>query len=178
MSVFADTFALIAWLIASALAPPPFPPISRQVTDSALPRPVDHLLPHAANLLPSDFPSLIKKRNAKQALMFRDSWGADYDHPQDWFDNLWTCSAAQTGHGGQEGYCNPAMDKTLATANAESIDKAVPLYQQAGQTLIDDNVDAVLAYNTQTYFTHTYVKGAGFNSLYDYNWQGIRILQH
>ena len=40
----------------------------------------------------------------------------------------------------------------------------------AGQLLIADNVDAVLYYNTQTYFTHTYVKGAGYNSLYDYNW--------
>ena len=44
--------------------------------------------------------------------------------------------------------------------------------------LIADSVDAVLYYNTQTYFTHSYVKGAGFNSLYDFNWQGIRILQH
>ncbi|HEX6348219.1 MAG TPA: peptide ABC transporter substrate-binding protein [Candidatus Dormibacteraeota bacterium] len=130
------------------------------------------------DLVPSDFPTLISDRNAKKTILSRGSWGADYDHPQDWFDNLWTCDAAKVGHGGVEGYCNPAMDKTLQTANAESIDKAVPLYQQAGQMLIDDNVDAVLYYNTQTYFTHSYVKGAGFNSLYDYNWQGIRILQH
>jgi hypothetical protein len=70
------------------------------------------------------------------------------------------------------------MDKILKSANASPIDRAVPQYQQAGQMLITDNVDAVLYYNTQTYFTHTYVKGAGFNSLYDFNWQGIRILQH
>ncbi|MEP7106047.1 MAG: hypothetical protein ABI838_09390, partial [Chloroflexota bacterium] len=68
--------------------------------------------------------------------------------------------------------------KVLTNANAETIDKAEAQYKQAGQMLIDDNVDAVLFYGTQTYFTHTYVKGAGFNSLYDYNWQGIRILKH
>ena len=130
------------------------------------------------DLAPSDFPTLIADRNAKKTNLSRGSWGADYDHPQDWFDNLWTCEAAKPGHGGTEGYCNPAMDKNLKTANAESIDKALPLYQQAGQTLIDDNVDAVLFYGTQTYFTHSYVKGAGFNSLYDFNWQGIRILKH
>ena len=130
------------------------------------------------DLAPSDFPTLIADRNAKKTNLSRGSWGADYDHPQDWFDNLWTCEAAKPGHGGTEGYCNPAMDKNLKTANAESIDKALPLYQQAGQTLIDDNVDAVLFYGTQTYFTHSYVKGAGFNSLYDFNWQGIKILKH
>ena len=130
------------------------------------------------DLAPSDFPTLIGDRNAKKTILSRGSWGADYDHPQDWFDNLWTCSAAQVGHGGVEAYCNPAMDKILKSANASPIDRAVPQYQQAGQMLITDNVDAVLYYNTQTYFTHTYVKGAGFNSLYDFNWQGIRILQH
>jgi len=130
------------------------------------------------DLAPSDFPTLIGDRNAKKTILSRGSWGADYDHPQDWFDNLWTCSAAQVGHGGVEAYCNPAMDKILQSANASPIDRAVPQYQQAGQMLITDNVDAVLYYNTQTYFTHTYVKGAGFNSLYDFNWQGIRILQH
>jgi len=130
------------------------------------------------DLAPSDFPTLIADRNAKKTNLARGSWGADYDHPQDWFDNLWNCDAAKVGHGGTEGYCNPAMDKVLQTANAEQVDKALPSYQQAGQTLIDDNVDAVLFYGTQTYFTHTYVKGAGFNSLYDFNWQGIRILKH
>jgi oligopeptide transport system substrate-binding protein len=129
-------------------------------------------------LNPMDFPTLLSKRDAKQSILFRGSWGADYDHPQDWYDNLWNCAAAKVGHGGTEGYCNPAMDKILVSANAAQIDKALPQYVQAGQMMIDDNVDANLFYGTQTYFTHTYVKGAGFNSLYDFNWQGIKILKH
>jgi oligopeptide transport system substrate-binding protein len=130
------------------------------------------------DLAPSDFPTLIADRNAKKTNLARGSWGADYDHPQDWYDNLWNCEAAKVGHGGTEGYCNPAMDKILVQANASQIDKALPQYVQAGQMMIDDNVDANLFYGTQTYFTHTYVKGAGFNSLYDFNWQGIKILKH
>ncbi len=127
----------------------------------------------------SDFPTLIKERDGKKTIIYRGSWGADYDHPQDWFDNLWNCEAAKVGHGGDEGYCNPAMDKTLNQANAMTdINKAVPLYQQAGQTLLNDVSDAVLIYGTQGYLTQKYVKGAGFNSLYDYNWEGIRLLQH
>lgn len=130
------------------------------------------------DLAASDFPTLIKDRNAKRAVIFRGSWGADYDHPQDWFDNLWTCAQAPVGKGGSEGYCNKQMDATLSQANAKPIDQAIPLYQQAGQTLMTDAVDAVLFYSTQTYFTHTYVKGAGFNSLYDYSWTGIKLLKH
>lgn len=126
----------------------------------------------------TDFPTLIKDRNAKRAIIFRGSWGADYDHPQDWFDNLWNCAQAADGKGGSEGYCNQSLDTLLAQANAKPIDQAIPLYQQAGQKLIDDAVDAYLFYGTQTYFTHTYVKGAGFNSLYDYSWEGIKLLKH
>ncbi len=130
------------------------------------------------DLAPSDFPTLINDRNAKKAIIFRGSWGADYDHPQDWFDNLWTCAQAAPGKGGSEGYCNAAMDKLVKQADTEQIDKAVTLYQQAGQQMITDAVDANLFYGTQTYLTKTYVKGAGFNSLYDYSWLGIKLLQH
>ena len=130
-------------------------------------------------LAPSDFPTLIKERDAKKTVIFRGSWGADYDNPQDWFDNLWNCEAAKVGHGGDEGYCNPAMDKILNQANAmPDINKSVPLYQQAGQTLMNDVSDAVLIYGTQSYLTQSYMKGTGFNSLYDYKWEGMRILKH
>jgi hypothetical protein len=33
-------------------------------------------------------------------------------------------------------------------------------------------------YGTQSYMTQAYVRGAGYNSLYDYNWEGIRLLSH
>ncbi len=130
------------------------------------------------DLATSDFPTLIKDRKAKNAIIFRDSWGADYDHPQDWFDNLWNCAQAAPGKGNGAGYCNPNMDKLTQKANTEAIDKAVPDYVQAQKLMVQDSFGVALIYGTQSYFTHTYVKGAGFNSLYDYNWEGIRILKH
>jgi hypothetical protein len=44
--------------------------------------------------------------------------------------------------------------------------------------MIGDVYGADLTYGTQSYVIQTYIKGAGYNSLYDYNWSGIRILKH
>jgi oligopeptide transport system substrate-binding protein len=125
-----------------------------------------------------DFPSLLKKRKAKETIVFRDSWGADYDHPQDWFDNLDTCAQAPPGKGNSEGYCNPKVDALVAKADKQQIEQALPDYVSAGKQMIQDVEGANLMYGTQTYFTKDYVKGSGFNALYDYRWEGISIAQH
>jgi len=70
------------------------------------------------------------------------------------------------------------MDKLVAKADAAPIDKAVPDYQAAGKIMVDDQVQANLEYGTQAYFAQSYLKGQGYNSLYDYNWEGISILKH
>jgi oligopeptide transport system substrate-binding protein len=129
-------------------------------------------------LVPSDFPTLQHDRQKKTIIIGRESWGVDYDHPQDWFDNLFTCSQAKIGRGNDEAYCNPAMDAITAAADAKPITQAVADYVKAQQFLVKDIVWMTLFYGTQPYFTQTYVKGTGFNGLYDYNWAGIRILQH
>jgi len=126
----------------------------------------------------SDFPTLLKKRRAKQTIMFRDSWQADYDHPQDWFDNLFNCQQAAIGKSNNAGYCNPDMDKILTKANTESLDKSVPEYQQAQKMMVQDVVGAPLFYSTQPYFTQSYVDGSGHNGFFDYYWSGIRVLKH
>ena len=129
-------------------------------------------------LAPSDFPTLINDRKAKVPVLFRDSWGADYDHPQDWFDNLFTCAQAAAGKQNNSGYCNPAMDKVVAKADTEQITQAEAEYKQAQKMKLQDYNGAPLQYGTQSYVTQSYVKGAGFNSLYDYSWENIRILKH
>jgi S1-C subfamily serine protease len=50
---------LIAWLIGSAVAYAPFPVISRQVNSSAVLRVIDRLMPPSANVMFSDFRSLL-----------------------------------------------------------------------------------------------------------------------
>jgi oligopeptide transport system substrate-binding protein len=131
-------------------------------------------------LVPSDFPTLQRDRKGKKALIFRESWGIDYDHPQDWFDNLYTCAQAKVGRGNNSAYCNPALDATVSAANAKAISDPATLaeYVKAGKMLVNDVVWAAIDYGTQPYLTQSYVKGMGYNGLYDYNWEGIRILQH
>jgi oligopeptide transport system substrate-binding protein len=129
-------------------------------------------------LAPSDFPTLLNDRKAKQSVLFRDSWGADYDHPQDWFDNLWTCAQAGVGKGNSEGYCNPAMDKIVQKADTEQITQAEADYKSAQKLMVADYYSADLTYGTESYVIQSFVKGAGYNSLYDYGWSGIRILKH
>ncbi len=58
-AVSAVAVLLIAWLIGSAVAYAPFPIISRQVNNSAVLRVIDRLMPAAANVMFSDFRSLL-----------------------------------------------------------------------------------------------------------------------
>jgi oligopeptide transport system substrate-binding protein len=131
-------------------------------------------------LVPSDFPTLQKDRKKKIVILGRESWGIDYDHPQDWFDNLFSCSQAKVGRGNDEAYCNPAMDSITNAANQKSINDpaTVAEYVKASKMLVDDVVWMTIDYGTQPYMTQTYVKGMGYNGLYDYPWEGIRLLQH
>jgi ABC-type oligopeptide transport system substrate-binding subunit len=82
------------------------------------------------------------------------------------------------GKGGNEVYCNPAMDKVLAKADAQQLDQAVPEYKNAQKMMLADLIGAPLRYDTQSYVAQTYVKGTGYNGFYDYTWQGMRILKH
>src|SRR5216683_1805725 len=131
-------------------------------------------------LVPSDFPTLQRDRKKKVVIIGRESWGIDYDHPQDWFDNLFSCSQAKVGRGNDEAYCNPAMDAITTAANAKSINDPATVndYVNAGKMLVNDVVWATIDYGTQPYLTQSYVRGMGYNGLYDFNWEGIRLLQH
>jgi oligopeptide transport system substrate-binding protein len=131
-------------------------------------------------LAPSDFPTLQRDRQAKLPILGRESWSIDYDHPQDWFSNLYTCAQAPIGRGNDEAYCNPAMDAITQAADAKSISDpaTIAMYVQAGKMLVNDVVWATVIYGTQSYLTQKYVRGAGYNALYDYNWEGIRLLSH
>jgi oligopeptide transport system substrate-binding protein len=132
----------------------------------------------SVELAPSDFPTLIKDRNAKNAILYRDSWLADYDNPQDWFDNLWNCGQAAPGKGNASGYCNPTVDRIVQKADAESIDQAIPDYVAAQKMLVHDVYGAALSYGVQPFLVQSYVKGGGYIGLNDYRWEGIRILKH
>jgi ABC-type oligopeptide transport system substrate-binding subunit len=129
-------------------------------------------------LQPTDFKTLIHDRQQKQPTLFRDSWSADYDHPQDWFDNLWSCTNARSGGNNNSGYCDPSMDQVVTKGDQQPLDQSLNQYKQAQQSMIKNNYGGELWYQNQPFLTQPYVQGAGYDGLYDYPWEGIRIMQH
>ena len=122
-----------------------------------------------------DRKTFFDQRNGACAFpMFRQSWMADYDHPQDWFDYLFVSGASSSG----SCYSNPSLDKIVAGADAAPPASAANDYRTAGFMLVNDSVFGSLLYGVQQYLVHPYVHGAGGNALYDYDWTGVRILQH
>jgi oligopeptide transport system substrate-binding protein len=123
----------------------------------------------------TDRVSFLDERSGKCTYpAFRQSWTADYDHPQSWFDNLFVTSAGSSG----SCYSNPSLDTLVATADGEKLSEAVRGYKTAGYLLVDESAIAALVYTVQAYLVHTYVKGAGGNALYDDSWTSPRILLH
>lgn len=115
----------------------------------------------------------------EQLALFRATWVADYNHPEDWFDNLFTTSADQVGNDGTgSGYSNLTVDSVVAAADRLPLDGALSGYQRAGRLLLDDQAVAVLFYWSRTELVKPYVDGYGANPLLDYSWTSVRILQH
>ncbi len=106
--------------------------------------------------------------------IFRHSWGADYDNPQDWFDFLFVTNA---GSGGSC-YSNPALDSLVQSANQKSLTDGLAQYKQANQVLVDQVITGPLVYYIHANVVHPYVKGVDGNALYDFYWTDARILQH
>ena len=129
-------------------------------------------------LEPNDFPTVIADRNAKKPYLFREAWGADFDHPQDWFSNNFMCSAARVGGNNAAGFCDPAMDTIVEQANQKPVDQVLTQYQRAGQDLINNNFGANLFYSKEPFLIQPYVVGAGYDGLSDDNWTEIKLLQH
>jgi oligopeptide transport system substrate-binding protein len=122
-----------------------------------------------------DRKTFFDQRNGRCAYpMFRQSWSADYDHPQDWFDYLFVTGASSSG----SCYSNLSLDAAVAQADAAPLSDAIVNYQTAGYLLINTSAFAPLVYGVQQYLSHPYVRGVGGNALYDDYWTETRILQH
>jgi len=121
-----------------------------------------------------DRKTFFDQRNGKcDYSLFRQSWDADYDNPQDWFDYLFVSI-----NSGGSCYSNPLFDKAVRAADQKPIASAVADYKGAGQTLMGHIVFADLVYGVQQYLAHPWVKGVGGNALYDFSWTDARIIKH
>jgi oligopeptide transport system substrate-binding protein len=111
-------------------------------------------------------------------VMSRDGWAADYDHPQDWFDNLWGQAAGCPDDTCSGGYDTHAYDQLLAKADSEPLTQAIPDYKTLSRQLIDDVVYLPLFYTVDPFLFKPYVLGAGSNNMFDYYWNQIQITAH
>jgi len=130
------------------------------------------------DLLPVAHSPFIKGRLKGDYVLSRDGWQADYNHPQDWFDNLWGTKVGCPDSGCSTGYTTKAYDDLLAKADAEPVDQAKADYAKLNQMLIDDVVYIPLFYSVGAFLIKPYVKGAGSNSFFDNFWVNIQIQQH
>lgn len=82
----------------------------------------------------TEFTSLTKDVRTNPQLSLQ-RWVQDYPHPQNWLSTYWKCGAFSRRYG----YCNLFLDQILLQADATADpDKALPLYQQAEDMLIQD----------------------------------------
>ena len=129
-------------------------------------------------IAPVSHSQFIKGRLKGQYVLSRDGWQADYNRPQDWFDNLWGNVVGCPDSGCTTGYDTKAYDTLLAKADAEALPAALTDYKSLNQQLIDDVVYIPLYYTVGSFLIKPYVKGAGTNSFFDHYWNEIQILSH
>jgi ABC-type oligopeptide transport system substrate-binding subunit len=101
--------------------------------------------------------------------LFRGSWFADYNHPQDWFGLLFRTGAEQNWGL----YANQDLDSIVAAADRTVLGAGVARYRQAGRLLLNDVAYAALAYWNRSMVVKPYISGYGANALYDYSWTAI-----
>jgi oligopeptide transport system substrate-binding protein len=111
-------------------------------------------------------------------VLSRDGWHAAYDHPQEWFDNLWGRLAGCPDVTCTSGYDTKAYDSLVAKADSEPAAIAIPDYQALSRLLIADAAYIPLYYSVGVFLVHRWVMGAGSNNLFDYYWNQIQIESH
>ena len=120
----------------------------------------------------------IRARLNGQYVLSRDGWKANYNHPQDWFDNQWGHVVGCPDSNCSSGYDTKAYDDLLDRADAETGDQAVADYKKLNQMLIDDVVYIPLVYTNGSFLFKPYVRGAGTNNFFDYHWNEIQLVSH
>jgi oligopeptide transport system substrate-binding protein len=125
----------------------------------------------------SDASQFISNRLTGKYVMARDGWQFDYNHPQDWYDNLWGYLATAAG-ANTSGFDDPTYDSVLKQADQMPLSSALPLYNQLAQILQQDVAYIPLYYSVGNFAIHSYVKGSGSNTQADYYWDGTSIQSH
>ena len=121
---------------------------------------------------------LLRDARSGRLVLSRAGWQADYDHPSDWYDNLFGRAAGCPDSNCGSGYDNGPFDQLAARAAGRPPAEALPLYRQLGQMLSADAAYVPLVYSSRVYMVQPYVRGAGANNLLEHPWVEYRVLQH
>ena len=127
---------------------------------------------------PESHSQFIKDYLSGKFVLNRSGWQADYDHPQDWYANLFGKAAGCPDTNCASGYDSPQYDQIMTQADQKQLSEALPLYEQLGKMLQDEVAYVPLYYSQGAFMFKPYVKGAGTNNFFDYYWNQISILQH
>lgn len=131
------------------------------------------------NLQPVSHSQFIKGRLSGSYVLSRDGWQADYNHPQDWYDNLWGKIPGCPDSNCTSGYDTAQYDQVLAKADSTiNINQALPYYNQLGQMLIKDVAYIPLYYTVGAFLIKPWVKNGGTNAFFDNYWNTMAILKH
>jgi ABC-type oligopeptide transport system substrate-binding subunit len=137
-----------------------------------------------------DVNAFINDRVAGKYVLSRDGWQFDYNHPQDWYDNLWGVTGVAAGNNssgyGDDGSSGdgandpqPTYDSTLAKADVTTdTNAALPLYNQLAAQMQADVAYIPLYQTVVQFLIHSYVQGAGSNLGFDYYWNRISLQSH
>ena len=120
----------------------------------------------------------VSERLAGDYVLSRDGWAADYNSPQDWFDNLWGKFAGCPDVSCTSGYDTKAYDELVAKADTEFLLDSVPDYKTLSRQLIADVAYIPLFYGVDALVIKPYVIGAGSNNMSDYPWDQIQLFSH
>jgi len=130
------------------------------------------------DIQPEAHSQFIKDYLSGKFVMHRAGWQADYNEPQDWYDNLWGKLAGCPDSNCGSGFDSAQYDQILGQADAKSAQDALPLYKQLSQMLEDEVAYIPLYYSQGAFMIKPYVKGAGTSAFADYWWNDYSILQH
>jgi ABC-type oligopeptide transport system substrate-binding subunit len=130
------------------------------------------------DIQPEAHSQFVKDYLSGRFVLHRAGWQADYNHPQDWYDNIWGKPAGCPDSNCGSGYDSPQYDQLLQQADGKKLEDALPLYRQISRLLQDEVAYIPLYYAQGAFMIKPYVRGAGTNNFFDYYWNEISIQRH
>lgn len=106
-------------------------------------------------LFGSDFATFLQQRQAGTYSVSRNGWGADFPHPHNQLDGLFTCN----GTNNDEQWCDPAFDALLAEG-AQTVDNAEQdrIYREAEAIMLNAAAILPLRFGLTTYLVQPWVQ--------------------